>query len=61
MFKENLNRSMKQLNLDPNSFEQNASDRTEWKHVVSTSASGFAAAYDAAAIARRVRLPEPFH
>ena len=59
MFKDNLKRSMKQFNLDPNPFEQNASDRSEWKHVVSTGASGFTAACDAAAIAQRARRHDP--
>ena len=58
-FKDGLKRSMKQFNLDPNSFEQNASDRTEWKHLVSTSLSSFASAYDAAAIDRRARRHNP--
>ena len=46
---------MKQPYLDLISFEQNASERTEWKHVVSTSASRFALAYDAAVIVRPAR------
>ena len=58
-FKDNLKRSLKQFNLDPNSFERDASDRTEWKNLVSTGASGFASAYDAAAIARSARRHNP--
>ena len=50
---------MKQFNLDHNFFEQNASDKTERKNLVSTGASGFASAHDAAAVARRGRRHNP--
>ena len=50
---------MKRFHLDPNSFEQIASDRTEWKHLVPTSTSRFASAYEAAVIARRTRRHNP--
>ena len=58
-YKDNLKRSMKQFYLDPKTLESDAEDRSKWNHLVSSGASAFASAYDAAEVARRERRHNP--
>ena len=58
-YKDNLKRTLKQFKINPTSFDRAAGERNKWRQLVSDGASGFASAYDAAAVARRARRHNP--
>ena len=58
-YNDNLKKYMKSFNIDPNSLELAAADRSKWGQMISTGASLFASAYDAADAARRARCHIP--